>query len=443
MTPGARIQTAIDLLAEILSTTIPADQAMTQCFRQRRYIGSHDRREIAEMVYQILRQRLSLTWGLQQLGLDASSRHLVWYYCLQTLKYTPAQMMQLFSGEQYHPSALSHKEQSDMVIMQNIPMAQMPSSVRLNIPAWIFPYFERAFGGRIEAEIGAMNAQAPLDLRVNTLKATRDAVLKILAQDEIPAVPTPYSPWGIRLGNRRPLGQHRLWHEGLIEVQDEGSQLIALLTDAQSGAHVMDFCAGAGGKTLALAAQMDNKGRLVASDVVAWRLEKSRQRLRRAGVHNVENRVLDASVGKWLKRQAAKFDRVLVDAPCSGTGTWRRNPDLKWRTTEADLQEVLVKQQEILRQAAPLVKIGGRLIYATCSVLVEENADQVTKFLKDYPQFTLKPISEVWADVLTTPYPFSAFGNRMMQLSPQQHATDGFFMAVLERTASDAALGNS
>lgn len=436
MTPGARIQTAIDLLAEILSTTMPADQAMTQCFRQRRYIGSHDRREISEMVYQILRQRLSLGWGLHQVGIHESSRHLVWCYCLQTLKYTPAQIMQLFSGEQYHPSAISHKEQSDMVIMQNIPMTEMPLSVRLNTPAWIFPYFERAFGAEIETKIAAMNEQAPLDLRVNTLKTTRDAVLKILAQDEIPAVPTPYSPWGIRLGNRRPLGQHRLWQEGLIEVQDEGSQLIALLTDAQSGAHVMDFCAGAGGKTLALAAQMGNKGRLVASDVVAWRLEKSRQRLRRAGVHNVENRVLDASVGKWLKRQAAKFDRVLVDAPCSGTGTWRRNPDLKWRTTETDLQEVLVKQQEILRQAAPLVKIGGRLIYATCSILIEENVDQVTKFLNHHPQFTLKPIEDVWADVSTTPCPLlSADG--MMQLSPQQHATDGFFMAVLERKESD------
>ncbi len=233
----------------------------------------------------------------------------------------------------------------------------MPLSVRLNIPAWILPRLEATFGDETEAAVSALNQPAPLDLRVNTLKTTRNQVLKQLAAEGFEAVPTPWSPVGIRLKERRPLSGHDLWKKGEIEVQDEGSQLLALLVDAQPSMAVIDYCAGAGGKTLAMAATMENRGRIVATDTAGWRLDRSRERLRRAGVNNVEFRSLeDEATVKWLKRQAARFDRVFADVPCSGSGTWRRNPDLKRRFSEKDLEELVVKQQFILGRAASLVK---------------------------------------------------------------------------------------
>jgi len=213
-------------------------------------------------------------------------------------------------------------------------------------------------------------------------------------------------------------------------VQDEGSQLVALLTDAQPGQAVMDFCAGAGGKTLALAAAMKNKGRLVACDTHAARSERAVQRLRRAGVHNVTRHVLEGEGDKWLKRQKGTFDRVLVDAPCSGSGTWRRNPDAKWRLTETGLLELVALQGKILTQASTLVKPGGRLVYATCSLLPEENERQVEAFLAANPDFSLIPITEAWSATVGTECPVPG---PYLRLSPAAHNTDGFFVAVMQR----------
>jgi len=227
------------------------------------------------------------------------------------------------------------------------------------------------------------------------------------------------------------------FRDGLVEVQDEGSQLVALLADARPGMRVVDFCAGAGGKTLAMAAAMGNKGHIVACDVLRGRVDRAAARLARAGVHNVERRGLSTERDPWVKRHARSFDRVLVDAPCSGVGTWRRNPDAKWRFTKDDLAAVIDLQRRILDSAARLVKPGGRLIYATCSLLPSENAAQVMSFAKDHPDFALRPVAAVWADTIgrMADGAVSPGADRLLQLTPATHGTDGFFVAVLERSA--------
>jgi 16S rRNA (cytosine967-C5)-methyltransferase len=225
----------------------------------------------------------------------------------------------------------------------------------------------------------------------------------------------------------------RAFQEGLIEIQDEGSQLVAALVDAQPGMQVADYCAGAGGKTLAIAAGMNNKGRVVAMDVYEGRLDRSAQRLRRAGAHNVERRALDAENAKWLKRHKGTFDRVLVDAPCTGTGTWRRNPDGRWTLTPKDLEELVPKQAAILEAASKLVKPGGGLIYATCSVLPAENEHQIAGFLERHPEFAVVPVTDLWRDAIGTEPPAQLGQSPYLRLSPLQHGTDGFFGAALVR----------
>jgi 16S rRNA (cytosine967-C5)-methyltransferase len=231
-----------------------------------------------------------------------------------------------------------------------------------------------------------------------------------------------------------PLGGLAAFKEGLVEVQDEGSQIAALLVGAGPGMRVVDFCAGVGGKTLALAAGMENRGKLVACDVSARRLERAVRRLRRAGVNNVERRVLSGERDKWVKRHAGGFDRVLVDAPCLGTGTWRRNPDGKWRATPNDLAELVVRQHDILHSAARLVRRGGRLVYATCSLLREEDEAQAEAFLMAEPEFSLVPAARAWAETIGGPSPG---GERYLRLTPAQHGTDGFFVAIFDRRTPD------
>jgi 16S rRNA (cytosine967-C5)-methyltransferase len=238
---------------------------------------------------------------------------------------------------------------------------------------------------------------------------------------------------GLRLKRRLSVVAGEAFHDGLIEIQDEGSQLVAALLDARPGMQVMDYCAGAGGKTLAIAAGMDNKGRVVAMDVLETRLDRSAQRLRRAGAHNVERRALDADNRKWLKRQAQAFDRVLVDAPCTGTGTWRRNPDGRWTLSPEDLVELVAKQAAILDAAAGLVKPGGGLLYATCSVLPAENERQVEAFLARHPAFAVVPVADVWRDAMGDEAPAGLTSGPYLRLSPLRHGTDGFFAAALVR----------
>jgi 16S rRNA (cytosine967-C5)-methyltransferase len=305
----------------------------------------------------------------------------------------------------------------------------MPEAVRLEVPDWVLPHLQRRFGDALVAEMAALGGEAPLDLRVNLLKATREAALAALAAEGIEAAPTSLSPWGLRIAGRRPVSTGAAFRNGYVEIQDEGSQLVAVLVGAAPEMRVVDWCAGAGGKTLALAMTMGNRGHIVACDVSAPRLEGAVRRLRRAGVHNVERHLVEPG-DKWAKRRAGSFDRVLVDAPCTGTGTWRRNPDARLRLRAQDLAELLPKQAMILAQAARLVRSGGRLVYATCSLLPEENEAQVDAFIAAHPEFSVIPLARAWTLPGTPPG-----AGPYLALTPRTHDTDGFFAAVLERTA--------
>lgn len=439
MKQSARLEAIIILVERILAGSTPADAIITAYFRQCRYMGSGDRRDISQTVYQVLRRYEELAWYLQNAPANKLGwgRLLVLTYIHKIQNLSVPEIQALCQGNgadnKFDPAPLSTLEHMLLNDMGRLKPEAMPLAVRLNVPTWIVPYLEKTFGNQLEEAVYALNQPAPFDLRVNTLKTTREAILTQLQAEGFEAMPTPWSPIGIRLSKRRPLSGHDIWKKGSIEVQDEGSQLLALLADVKSGMAVIDFCAGAGGKTLAMAATMQNRGRIVATDVAGWRLDRARERLRRAGVNNVEFRGLEEeATAKWLKRQSGRFDRVFIDAPCSGSGTWRRNPDLKRRFSKQDLDELLVKQQQILKRAAPLVKEGGRLIYATCSLFFEENISQIEKFLETHPDFRLVPIQEIWASVLDTPCPIAS---DTLQLTPHLHAVDGFFIAALERVA--------
>jgi len=431
MTPAARLQAAIEVLSAIEKSARPADSAAAAYFRDRRYIGAKDRRAIAERVWRVLRCQARLDWWVARFGAEAGSRARVLAdLAVQGEPVSP----DLFRG----PHSAWPPEPDETRMMERLREVHslfhhdMPPEVRGEYPTWIVPRLAALFGERLPDEMGAMRDEAPLDLRVNRLKATREQAIAALAAEGIAATPTPLSPLGLRLARRLPLVQVQAWRNGLIEVQDEGSQLVALLVGAAPGMAVVDYCAGAGGKTLALAAEMANKGRLVACDVAEWRVDRAGDRLRRAGVHNVTRRVISGEADKWIKRSAASFDRVLVDAPCTGTGTWRRNPDAKWQLGEADLLELVGRQRAILTSAARLVRPGGRLIHATCSLLPEENEGQVETFLADHPDFRLVPLAQAWAETLATACPVEGDS---LRLSPLRHHTDGFFAAVLERQA--------
>jgi len=298
------------------------------------------------------------------------------------------------------------------------------------VQEWVAPHLQEAYGAAWGREIAALETPPPVDLRVNRLKATVEEAQRELARENIETERMRYAPDGLRLKRRLSIVAGDAFQNGLVEIQDEGSQIVAALVDARPGMQVMDYCAGAGGKTLAIAAGMNNKGRVVAMDVLETRLDRSAQRLRRAGAHNVERRSIGDNA-KWLKRQKGTFDRVLVDAPCTGTGTWRRNPDGRWTLRRRDLEELVPKQAEILDAAAKLVKPGGNLVYATCSVLPAENERQIEAFLARHPDFEALPVAEVFPE-LANDTPF-------LRLSPLGHGTDGFFAAVLGRDAPPEA----
>ena len=427
LNPG-RYQIVIELIDEIMGSSAPADTIMTKAFRQKRYIGSSDRRFICDITYDLLRQYYGLKWTCGIFGFAPNGRSFVLIELCKKLSIL--QINEIFSGDDYAPAYLTPREMEKIGRLMQGSEESHPISVQLNVPEWLLPQLKESFEENLTQEVQALNEAATLDLRVNSLKTTRSLVLTELEKEGIPASPTPYSPVGVRLSGRRPLGDHELWKKGFIEVQDEGSQLVGLLVQAEPGMSVMDFCAGAGGKTLTMATTMMNKGRLVACDVVEWRLNRARERFRRGGVHNVENRLLDDTSSKWLKRQTKKFDRVLIDVPCSGTGTWRRNPDLKWRLTQQSVDEIIEKQRFILKQAALLVKPTGWLIYATCSLLKTENEDQIKLFLDENPDFECLPVSTILEKIMKKEWPNQ---DLFLRLSPFQHKTDGFFAAILRR----------
>ncbi len=427
MTPAGQLAAAIDLLAEIEADPRPADAVANAFFRNRRFIGAGDRREVSGLVWGVLRGRRHLGWWLARYNAPETPRLLLAAQAFFAGQ-SPQKIAQAFVSGRYGPPPLSPEETATLEKLagHSFEHPDMPEAVKYEIPDWILPKFAAQFGAALPAEMASLATPPPLDLRVNLLKTTRDAAIAALTREHLTAAPTPYSPWGLRLAGRQSITQGTAFRDGLVEIQDEGSQLIALIVDAAPGMRVLDYCAGAGGKTLAIAMTMANKGQIAACDVSAPRLEAAAKRFRRAGVHNAEAHLLTAG-DKWPKRQAGKFDRVLVDAPCTGTGTWRRNPDARLRLTETDLAELLVKQAAILDDAQKMVKPGGRLIYATCSLLNDENEAQLEAFLSRTANFSHRP--------LAAPLP-EALHARTLRLTPHRHGTDGFFCAVLEKAAS-------
>ena len=431
MTPAARLKAVIDVLERIATSRIPMDLTVGDYMRNRRYIGSKDRAAIVERVYTIARHQARLGWALEQVGAPDTPRTRA--LALLTVLEGKPEIEHLFDGSQYGAEPLTDDEKALIPKLLAVDLTQAPELVSLEIPAMYEKSLRGYFGADFAAEMGAMLEGANLDLRVNTVSKTREEVHASLGKDSVDTTELPYSPWGLRTKGKVYLSHTKAFKAGWIDIQDEGSQLIAVACNAQPGQQVLDYCAGGGGKTLALANAMKIKGRIVAMDMEEARLLKSKERFRRARVSDIiEVRPLsDDRHRKWLKRQKETFDVTLVDAPCMGTGTWRRNPDTRWKVYGPGLEALLAVQAEILDKVVHTVKPGGRLVYATCSILPEENEAQVEAFLTRHPDFELADLKDVWPEGVTPPC-----AGKYMRLTPKQHGTDGFFAAVLVKKGS-------
>ncbi len=432
MTPSARLQAVLDILREVAATPRPADALISSYFRARRYIGSKDRAAVADRVYAIFRHEGRLGWWLESQNLSPTPCLRLFAYLTLVEGATVASLAALTDGKPFSLKALTPTEREGVRRLEGRPLhpPEMPEVLAHECPPWAEPGLRRRWGADFSSHLAAFLNQASLDGRVNTLKMTREQALVSLKKVGESVEPCPFSPVGIRWLSERPaLSNLALLREGALEIQDEGSQLIAALLGAKAGENVLDLCAGAGGKTLALAAAMHNKGRLTACDTSAKRLEQSILRLRRAGVHNVTLRPLEGARDSYLRRHRGSFDRVLLDAPCSGMGVWRRHPETRGRNLGPKLEDLMTTQAELLTLAAELLKPGGRLVYATCSLLPEEDEDPITRFLDTQVDFRLVPLREALPESIVLPASESPY----LILTPRDHATDGFFAAALER----------
>ncbi len=427
MRPAAQLQATIELIDLIDETKYPADRIMAKYFREHRYIGSKDKYAISEQFYAILRQRLSLSYLLEKNNLSLSSRNLA----ALLIHKQEHSIADYFNGEQYSPVALYQGDVDSLTVIDFAQLDSAPEHVKLNVPEWIAPKLKAVLGDSFEAEMIATNQRASTDIRVNLLKSNVEQVSELIEGNSYEFTPSKLSPWGLSFQQRIALFNLKEFKQGWFEVQDQGSQLLAMLTDVKAGDRVVDFCAGAGGKTLAMAAMMQNKGAIYACDVHTRRLDNLSKRVKRAGAHNVRIHVLSSEKDKWVKQQKGKADVVLVDAPCTGTGTWRRSPDSRWKLTEQDLIELLVLQQSILQSACRLVKPGGRLIYATCSLLGEENEQQIAAFLKHNPDF--KPSDIVVKEPLKSNLDKVSLNRHELRTFPALSEADGFYACALTR----------
>ena len=418
MHPNALLELATDLLHKVMQFDSPADGVVSAFFRQHRDLGSRERHTLAETTYTVLRQRL-LFQHLAQSGKGEMERRLV--------------LLGWQGNTGFLRAALSEQEQKWLEQVATIDRAALPDKLRHNLPEWLAEPLQASLGDQFWPLVNSLNAPAPLDLRVNTFKAKREEVQAAFAAANIDAQPTPYSPWGLRVQGKPALNKLEVFTRGDVEVQDEGSQLLALLTDAKRSEMVVDFCAGAGGKTLALGAAMRNTGRLYAFDTSGHRLAALKPRLARSGLSNVYPVQIAHERDERIKRLAGKIDRVLVDAPCSGLGTLRRNPDMKWRQSPQAIDELRGKQAAILASAARLLKPGGRLVYATCSLLDAENEAIALAFSESHGRdFKPLPAAEALARAHVAGADTLASGD-FMRLWPHRHGTDGFFAALWER----------
>ncbi len=424
---AAQLQATIDLLDEIAETKYPADRIMSGYFKQRRYIGSKDKAAISENLYTILRNRMRFEYILNSRDLGVHSRMLV----ALLLKMQDGDLYNTFDGDKYSPKRLRPGQLERFADLDLNVIDSAPLNVKLNVPEWIAPKLEMALGDRFEEEMMASNQSATTDIRVNTLKSSIPAVDQALADVGYIAHKTELSPWAIRFEKRVALFGLPAFKQGWFEIQDEGSQLLALLTGVKAGDKVVDFCAGAGGKTLAMAAMMQNKGTIYACDVHTKRLEQLGKRTKRAGVHNVRTHILSSENDKWVKKHAEYADIVLLDAPCTGTGTWRRSPDSRWNLHQENLDDLVKLQRSILESAKRLVKPGGRLLYATCSLLEEENEQQVSMFMQANPDFSADNF-DMPSPIATHLEQFSHNGHEF-RTYPEMTGCDGFYLASLRR----------
>ena len=422
MHPKALLEACSELVRLTLKFEHPADATVSRFFRDHRGLGPRERATLAETVYTVLRKK-QLFEHYAPSGSGPRERRLA--------------ILGFYGPGDFLRSALTEQEKNWLDQCEQVQESDLLERHRHNLPEWLVEPLKAQLGDEFWPLVEQLNRGAGLDLRVNTLKTKLEAVQKELAQAGIKALPTPYSPWGLRIAGKPALNKLEAFTRGDFEVQDEGSQLLALLLDAKRGEMVVDFCAGAGGKTLAIGAAMRSTGRLYAFDTSAHRLDAFKSRLKRSGLSNVHPAAIAHERDERVKRLAGKMDRVLVDAPCSGLGTLRRNPDLKWRQNLQSVQEMALKQAAILDSAARMVKSGARLVYATCSILPQENEAVADAFSAAHPDFVPLDAGAVLAGLKVEQAASLCSGGedgqRYLRLWPHRHATDGFFAAVWQR----------
>ena len=443
MHPNALIDACAQLVREVLAFEHPADAVVSRFFREHRGLGQRERAALAETAYTVLRKKL-LFDHMAPSGSGPRERRLAilgfaHWQDEEARRTHPEDRhgARVHAARDFLLGALNEREREWLAQCDAVDPAELLERHRHNLPEWLVAPLKAQLSEAFWPEVVALSQSAPLDLRVNVFKEKRAAAQAELAKAAIKTEVTPYSPWGLRAVGKPQLSKLPAFVRGAIEVQDEGSQLLALLVDAKRGEMVVDFCAGAGGKTLALGASMRSTGRLYAFDVSAHRLDALKPRLARSGLSNVHPAAIAHERDDRVKRLAGKIDRVLVDAPCSGLGTLRRNPDLKWRQGPKGIEELAAKQTAILESAARLLKPGGRLVYATCSVLPQENEDIAEAFSAAHAEFVPLEAAEL-LEQLKVPEAAGlcsggAAGTRYLRLWPHRHQTDGFFAAVWQR----------
>lgn len=435
MKTGARMQAAIEVLGEVLDRHRPASMALADWGRAHRFAGSGDRAAIGNLVFDVLRRRLSLA---ARMGSE-TARSLIIAATPEAFSLSVEAVKA--AADDPSPHVLEALSQDECAGLNTTLDPTLPAHVRGDFPPAFEASLSRVFGDELVDEMAAFAVRAPVGLRVNPLKADRDKVLKAL--ERFDPEPGRHAPDAVVIAH--PAGSRRTPNveadpahgKGWFEVQDEGSQIAALLTEAGPRDQVLDLCAGAGGKSLALGGQLRNTGQIYAYDRDARQLRPIFERLKRAGVRNVQT-VTPGDEGALLEL-GARFDVVLVDAPCSGSGTWRRRPDAKWRLSEANVAQRIEDQRAVLELGRQLVKPGGRLVYVTCSILSEENTDQVQWFLEHAPGFRVRPWRQAWDAQIGGEAPRSADGrDDTLLLTPRQHGTDGFFIAIFENDGAAA-----
>ncbi len=426
MKPGARLQAAIEITDLILQSVeeggAAADQIVRQYFSRRRYAGSKDRRSVRETTYLVLRNRGVIALLLGQGDIPLAGRSAVIVTTILKQDGETDNLPELFSGEKYCAEALSDEELALIEQVKAGFAGELPDWANNNYPEWMDESLKGRFGENLEEAMAAFSERATLDLRVNSLRGSLEDASAMLPY----ATQTPFATNGLRIEEDNNIQSAPVYRDGLVDIQDEGSQLAVLVCAPKPGMTVLDYCAGAGGKALAMSAMMQNEGSIFAHDSAPARLERIAPRSKRLNCTNI-------NIINKLERILKDMDRVVLDVPCSGTGTWRRNPELRWRLTQDRLDDYIKIQREILADGATRVAVGGQLVYITCSVLPQEDEDQITAFLAEHEEFSLVSYQDNLAEQVTMmPETLSSIPECLL-LAPHRHATDGFFVAVMQR----------